>query len=149
MEHDYRVSPLSRLFEARHELRQYILLETALIERTDQLPEDDFCHIARESFQLGAGYAYLQRETDDISLETVFEAYFATQPRNKYPDPEVVTLEKKVISEAAMRLLETGKIPELESHIDIYQVEASAAFAEGYSITASMLVHEIDQTDVA
>lgn len=149
MEHDHRVSPLSRLFEARHELRQYIALETALIERTGQLPEDDFCRTARESFQLGAGYAYLCREQQDLSLENVFEAYFATQPRNRYLDPEVVMLERKKVSEVALEFLKTGEMPEVERHVDIYQVEASAAFTEGYLLTASMLTHGSNETEVA
>lgn len=149
MEQEYRVSPTSRLFEARHELREHLALETALIERICDLPEDDFCHSARECFQLGAGYAYLQREASDISLENIFEAFFSTQPRNKYLDQEVVAFRQKEISEAALELLETGEMPKVESHIDIYQVEASAAFVEGYLITASMLPVESDETEVA
>lgn len=148
MEHEHRLSPTSRLFEARHELRQHLGLETALTERIGELPEDDFCHIARESFQMGAGYAYLHRGID-VSLESVFAAFFATQPQNRYLDQETVTLGRKEISEAALTLLKTGEMPDIKSHIDVYQVEASAAFTEGYLMTASMLPRESNETDVA
>ena len=148
MEHEYRLSPMSRLFEARHELRQHLALETSLIERICELPEDDFCHSARESFQLGAGYAYLQRGTD-TPFETVFTAFFATQPQNRYLDPEAVSLARKEIADAALEFLETGEMPTIENHIDIYQVEASAAFTEGYVMAASMLTHESNETGVA
>jgi hypothetical protein len=139
----------NRLLEARLELHANLALETELIERIAELPEDDFCHTARESFQMGAGYAWQQREAEEPALEDIFATYFATQPQNRYLDYEVVELERKTISKAALELLETGETPTLESHIDPYRVEAAAAFTEGYLITASMVLSPPNETEVA
>ena len=128
MEHRKPHEIANRLLEARLEMRvsANLALETALIERTSELPEDNFCHFARETLQ-----------------------FFATQPRNRYLNHEVAELERKVVAEAAQQLLETGEMPELEGHIDAYRVEAAAAFIEGYLITSSMLPAEPNEIEVA
>src|SRR5687768_5639031 len=90
----------NQLFEARMALRTYPALETALIERISELPEDDFCHMARETFQMGAGYAFQQRDFGPKTAEDMLATFFATQPRNRYLDSETVELERKTISNA-------------------------------------------------
>lgn len=138
MEHRQPHEIANRLLEARAALRSHITLEKLLIERISDLPEDDFCHTAREAFQMGAGYAYQQRGHRGISLEDVFVTFFALQPHNRYLDPEVIELERKKVSHAALQFLETGTMPESEGHMDPYQVEAAAAFTEGYMIAAKI-----------
>lgn len=134
MEPDKRLSPLSLLFEARHELRTHLALETALIELTAELPEDDFCHQAREALQLGAGYAYQRRETaDDGELDHLVDAFFATQPRNRYQDTQ--DLQQRHLYPALLYRRYQRIVGELHPAIDPYTVEALAAFIDGFEIT--------------
>lgn len=149
MEHQKPHEIAHRLLEARHDLRANLILETTLIERIAELPEDDFCHFSREAFQMGAGYAYQQREVEDVSFDDVLATFFATRPRNRYLDPEVVEAERSTVNQAAFWLLETGEMPQLESHVDPYQVEAVAAFAEGFMVTASLISSQSSETEVA
>lgn len=128
----------SELLRARDQLRSHLELETALIARTAELPEEDFCHDARHSFQLGAGCAYLKQH-EEMTLDDVFAVYFDTQPQNRYIEREVIELERKRIAEAALNLLDNCEMPKTEDGIDPFQTESSAAFVEGYLLTVSLL----------
>lgn len=149
MEHRQPHEIANRLLEARVSLRSHIALETTLLERIGELPEDDFCHFARETFQMGAGYAYHQRHEAMTTIEDAFSIFFATQPRNRYLDHEVVVLEEKRVALAALQFVETGAMPDLESHIDPYQVEAAAAFTEGFMLASSLLPRESSAVESA
>lgn len=149
MEHAKPHEIVNRLFEARDELRTHIAIETALIERISELPEDDYCSTSRECFQMGAGYASLQAKATEQSVESfaytssqpldeILTAFFATQPQNRYLDLEEINRERKMISDAALALMQTGEAPEIHPSIDPFRVAAAAAFAEGYIIVSSM-----------
>jgi hypothetical protein len=127
---------ISRSLEARHTIRQHLSLETALIERIAELPEDDFCSTDIESLQLGAGYAQLLYEqgerhgTADAgpdATEAIIEAFFAMRPRNRYLHEHEVAEHHKQVHEAVVT-------PELElpEHLDPYEVSAASLFMEGY-----------------
>lgn len=133
METVTRVSRFSQLLEARHELRQHIALETALMEHISELPEEDFCQNAREAVALGAGYAYLHRGAD--STEHVFSAFFALQPKNKYLDPDVVRSEQEIIIKAVLDGSDTEEFPVIDPAIDHYKVQELAAFIVGFVVT--------------
>lgn len=122
---------INRCLEARWELTQYPAVESFLIERVAQFPDDDFCSQSREALQLGAGYAYLHKN-EIKELEAIFTGFFTTRPQNRYRDPASVEIERKSIVVAALELLESGTLPELEACIDTYEVEAASAFVEGY-----------------
>src|SRR6478735_1666898 len=113
METEHRISQLNPLFEARLRLRKHADLETDLIARIAEIPKDDFCHSARESFQLGAGFAYLRleeypsqqgRETELSAEEmiTVFDTFFAIQPRNRYLTPDETQQQRKEVTFAVL-----------------------------------------------
>ena len=131
---------ISLSLSARHNIRQHLALETALIERIAELPEDDFCRTDIESLQLGAGYAqYLQEgeelqvltDTGDDYTRMILEAFFAMRPRNRYLYEHEVTEHRKQIHRAV--LTSEAELPE---HIDPYEVSAARAFLEGYLMTA-------------
>lgn len=137
METDIRVSPLSLLFEARHELRTHLVLETALIGRINEFPEDDFCHNARESMSLGAGYAYTQlhRDSSEDQWFHVFSTFFAMQPRNKYSDEAGEREVGGKVIKAALDWLDRKEPPEIDPNINQYTVEELVAFIEGFMMT--------------
>lgn len=128
---------ISRSLEARHNIRQYLALETSLIERIAELPEDDFCRTDIESLQLGAGYAQHLHENGSLDTiatdagidytETVMGAFFAMRPRNRYLHEHEIAEHRKQVHEAVIT-------PELElpEHIDPYEVTAARMFLEGY-----------------
>lgn len=134
MEYERRISPNSLLFEARHELRRHLALETSLIEQIALLPEDDFCHHARESYQLGAGFAFFVPPVnnfdpsmlDSAIISEMSEAYFATLPRNRYLDEVTLRHAHDTLSFAAFQ---DDCQPDI--NIDPYELEALKAFAEG------------------
>jgi len=133
METQKRVSSLSLLTEARHELRSHLALETALIECIGELPEDDFCHQARETLQYGAAYAYSRRETGGADeLAHVFVAFFETQPRNRYLDDDVIREAQQRVIDAALEHLEDQDFEEIDPTLNQYTIEALAAFINGY-----------------
>lgn len=151
-EHEFRISPISLLFEARHELRKHLALETKLIECIDALPEDDFCHHARESLQLGAGYALLRLShdlgftientrtaIDPESLRNAHATYFSIQPRNKYEPEDEAQERHKHLSDAS--LVRTYNRPRLdiEARVDPYELNALTAFTDGYIIVIDEL----------
>lgn len=129
----------NQLFEARHGLRTYETVDLVLLELTALLPEDDFCHFAREALQLGAGLAGLWHDEQITDMEDVFEAFFATQPINRYRDAEERTLERKLIVSEVLRSLETEAVPENHPTLDPFIIEAAAAFFRGYAVTAHIL----------
>lgn len=136
METDKRVSPLSLLFEARHELRQHLALETVLIERICELPEDDFCHDAREAMSLGAGYAYLHLEDDaEDQWIHIFSVFLDLQPRSRYQDEAFTREKNEKIIKAALDWLDNDEPPEMDPAVNQYTVEALVAFIEGFVIT--------------
>ena len=130
----------NRYFDARAELRQCSTIETVLIERIGELPEDDYCHHARESMQLGAGYALIAHQEGCVGYVTdmqhVFAAYFAVQPQNRYLSEEAYRHQQLTTIEAAMKHLEDIQ---LEPHEDPHDAAALAAFFEGYSIASNSL----------
>ena len=151
METNQQVSRFSHLLEARHELRQHLALETALIERISELPEEDFCHHPREALALGAGYAYLTKdeETPDEQGIHIFSAFFALQPRNKYLDPEVVRSQREMIIKAALDSLDS-ELPELDPAINPYTVRELTAFIEGFVMTRDhFAAQEYSSSEVA
>ncbi len=142
---------VNRLFEARNDLRSHIPLETALIERISTLPEDDYCCTDIESLQLGAGYAHLLHEGQNIFEPAQYEAkytmfvlqaFFATRPINRYRHEHMVYEQQKQICEAVL----TPDIG-LSDHLDPYEVSAAAMFLEGYLMTTAY--HESRSPDVA
>lgn len=137
METERRLSPLSRLFEARHELRQHLALETALIERITELPEDDFCRSAREAMSLGAGYAYLcsENETSEDQWLHVFNAFFDLQPHNRYQDPYIARENNEKTVKAALDWLGSDETPEIDPAVNQHTVESLVAFIEGFMMT--------------
>jgi hypothetical protein len=137
METPKRVSPLSLLIEARHELRSHLALETTLMQRISELPEDNFCHHARESLAYGAGYAHTEfarNEAEDQWCH-VFSAYFALQPRNKYLDEAVVRETNERVIKAALDWLDNDDMPVIDPDINQYTVEGLVAFVEGFAMT--------------
>ena len=141
----------NQLHEARLELRAManLPLETTLMKRIAELPEDDFCNFARESMQMGAGFAQLQRDEGNISSDDIFAMFFATQPQNRYVDYETVSLQRRSVIQIATELLESGNLPECDSYMDTYEVEAAAAFAEGFMIAFSFVPFQHHETEVA
>ena len=137
IENEYRVSPLSLLFEARLELRKHIALETTLIEKICELPEDDFCHNARESMSLGAGYAYTQLDEADSENQWihVFTAFLDLQPCNRYLDEATVRASNEKIIKAALDWLDSDEPPEIDPSVNQYVVEGLVAFIEGFTVT--------------
>lgn len=136
METQKRVSSLSLLTEARHELRTHLALETALVECISTLPEDDFCHHTREALQYGASYAYCQRESSGADeLDHVFIAYFTTQPRNRYLEEETVREAQQRVIDSALEHLEDQDLEDLDPVINQYTVKALVAFIYGYRMT--------------
>lgn len=137
IENERRVSPLSLFFEARHELRKHDDLEDALIERICELPEDDFCHNARESMSLGAGYAYLQLDQDGAEDQWthVFTAFLALQPRSRYADELTVRRNNEKIIKAALDWLDSDEMPEIDPAVNQYVVEGMVAFINGFALT--------------
>lgn len=138
MEYQPRLSPLSRLFEARIELTNHLALETALIERVHELPEDDFCHNAREALALGAGYAYLKKdvvnqENNDVH---VFLAFFATKPRNRYLDQMSVRRNQQALIKAVADKMNGHGQNTVDETVDPYEIEELEAFMDGYAITS-------------
>lgn len=136
MEHSNPREIISRSLEARHNIRQHLALETVLVERIAELPEDDFCSTEVESLQLGAGYAQHLHELGELyapmhagidDSEAILEAFFATRPRNRYLYEHEVAEHRKQIHEAVIT-------PDLElpDHIDPYEVSAASRFLEGY-----------------
>ena len=131
---------ISRSLEARHNIRQHLALETTIVERIAELPEDDFCSTDVESLQLGAGYAQYLHESGELHdsieagneyTEAILEAFFAMRPRNRYLYVHEVAEHHKQIHEAVVT-------PELElsDHIDPYEVSAARSFLEGYLTVA-------------
>lgn len=152
VENEHRISPLSLLFEARHELRKHLALETVLIEKICELPEDDFCHDAREAMTLGAGYAYLQKDRDpgEDQWIHVFAAFLALQPRSRYADPDVIREQHEKIIKAALDWFDSPEPPEIDPAVNQYTVEALVAFIEGFMITRDYFAEEeVTATDVA
>lgn len=152
MEIEHRVSSLSHLFEARHELRKHLVLETALIEQICELPEDDFCHQAREAMALGAGYAYLQKDKEpgEDQWIHVFTAFFALQPRHRYEDPEVTRARQEEIIKAALDWYDSTEEPNIDPHINQYTVEGLAAFINGFVMTREYFATDAPvESDVA
>lgn len=140
MEYEQRLTPQSRLFEARNELREHIDLETSLIEQINELPEDDFCHNARESLALGAGYAYLCRHDVKHTEEDVFEAFFSLQPRNNYVDEITVRRTEQALIKALAE--------PMDDTVDLYVLEELAAFIEGYEVTRRYFMSKILQMHI-
>ena len=134
---EQRVSPLSLLFEARLELRKHNELERVLIEKICELPEDDFCHSARESMSLGASYAYLQLNQDDAEDQWThaFTAFLNLQPRNRYTDELTIRRNNEKIIKAALDRLDSDEPPEMDSTVDKYVVEGLVAFIDGFTLT--------------
>lgn len=140
MEYKQRISPTSLLFEARHELRRHLALETSLIERIAQLPEDDFRHHTRESYQLGAGFAYMTSSLDEPALPLldiatvsyVSEAYFAVMPRNRYIDESTLKQAHDALASAVLDSILQQDILKRSINVDPYEHEALEAFVEGY-----------------
>ena len=146
METKPQVSRFSHLLEARHELRQHLVLETTLIERISELPEEDFCQNIREALALGAGYASVLRdqEADDDQWLHVFSTFFALQPRNRYLDPEHVRQQQGVIIKAALDGLDNGRFPEIDPAINHYTIMELAAFIEGFTMTRDYFATDVE-----
>ncbi|MEO5499145.1 MAG: hypothetical protein ABIR46_01440 [Candidatus Saccharimonadales bacterium] len=132
---------INRCFEARHNLRNHLALETMLIERIAELPEDDFCHFAREAFQIGTGYAQMLHEDsklfdpsgyDSDYTAKILEGFFEIRPRNRY-------LRDYQILEYRKQIYEGVVSPELElpDHLDPYEVSAASHFLEGYLLVTA------------
>jgi hypothetical protein len=138
----------SQLLESRDELRTDLALETALIERINELPEEDFCHDARLNLQLGAGYAHVRRN-EETSLDEVFATFFATQPQFRYLNQDVIEVQRQTVVEAVLSLMSGSEMPQLEDHIDVYQIEACAAFVEGYLLAERVLHTQPNETEAA
>lgn len=139
---------INQCFEARHNLRKHLTLETMLIERIAQLPEDDYCCQDAEYYQIGAGYAQMLHEhgsTVDPSgynsnyTANILEGFFATRPRNRYlHDYHVLEHQKQIYENVLSPKLE------LPDHIDPYEVSAARLFVEGYLLVTAYNVTSAD-----
>lgn len=137
MENQHRINPTSLLFEARHRLRTHLAVETQLLQRTDQLPEDDFCHFSRESLQLGAGFAWLQAESDafpeeDEILPVAIEAFLSSRPKNRHLDEETRQAESAAFTETLLKRLDNSEEGVVPPFLSPYEIEAAEAFVDGY-----------------
>lgn len=172
MENEHRISRQSLLLEARLALRKHKALDAAIITRVCELPEEDFCDNSRESFQLGAGYAYMklgdeEREWFDTKsgplprttmnaehLLDAFDKYFAIQPSNRsLPMDEAEQIQKEIMFAVLNPTPQALTTSQTENDhpaaawqrpfhptdkgfvsVDPYEVEAAAAFLEGYTL---------------
>ncbi len=141
MEHRKPHEIIHRCFEARHNLRKHLALETMLIERIAHLPEDNYCCQDAEYFQIGAGYAQMLYEgtgaIDPFGYDTEYtakmlETFFETRPQNRYLHDYQVLEYRKQVHEAVIS-------PELglPDHIDPYEVSAAELFLEGYLLVTA------------
>lgn len=128
---------LSHIYEARLELRKHLVLETVLMERSYELPEESDFLDAPKAMAIGAGYAYTQLEkpeTEDRWLH-VFTVFFETRPRNHHMNENVVRETNEKIIKTALDWLGNDEPPEIDPSIDPYVVEELVAFIEGFTIT--------------
>lgn len=159
-----RLSPQSVFLEARLVLRKYLALETSLIEAAERLPEDDFCHMARENLHLGAGCAYqalteVGREQLTIrpvpnevelflspeELEKACSYFFLTRPRNRYLDEATDLQYRQQTCDAAFSYLFDGESCDSNEIIDGYEVEGLAAFIRGFAMVYSVSAERLDR----
>lgn len=140
---------IHRLLDARNRIRTSIAIETVLMDRIGTLPEDNFCHQARESYQLGAGYAWLMHETDfnetDSTLDSsndvlgmgkerfldACNAFHQTKPRNKYASSEEEAFRRNALNHAVQSVLDADGRIDVSPEIDLYDLEEQLAFIEG------------------
>lgn len=148
--HQDRRDRIADFTKARNRLREESDMESLILERVAQLPEETSRHFARESFQYGAGYGLLCAEIeldDDVFTSndsgelalspTITSAFFDTLARNRHLDPRIVSEYKESLSYLVARAYENYVIMPLPPVIDAYQFEAFIAFIEGYLLVAS------------
>lgn len=140
---------------ARNLLRGDEGIETQIVERVAKLPEDNSRHFARESFQLGAGYAYIVRERPSHDDEPLFgdgsshdntgeaiispslvKAFFNTVPHNRHVPITEFNRHQSTMSKLAAQALCGEVFAPLHPSIDPYQFEALLAFIDGYRFVA-------------
>lgn len=149
------LAPISvaRLDDARAELRSHIDVELAVMGKIASLPEDDFCHFSRESFQHGAAYAFTRVEDtsgpeafviDDQEvpgvIHTVIDAFLCTRPQNKYLSPHQQQSLRHVLEHVAILLL-LGEPIEYSHLSGSYEIEAFLAFVDGYQLVTRSVTH--------
>ena len=143
---------INRCFEARDNFRKIIALETMIIERISQLPEDDYCCQDAESYQIGAGYAQLHHEdqfnidmpgNENDSIANILNGFFDTRPKNRYLNDFQVSYYRKLIYDGVVSPDVT--IPD---HIDPYEVSAAKLFVEGYILVNSFHLAQIEITAI-
>lgn len=133
-----RISWLSVLTDARQELRSHLVLETALMEHAAALPpetHDD--HNSQETFQFGAGWAYIQRHTPDLGPEDIYDAFFAIKLKRWNLPEEYLSWERQhVIAVAQLMLVgEDLELYQLDMRIEVPIAQDLVAFIEGFVIT--------------
>lgn len=137
MENEKRVSSVSLVLEARHELREHLELDAVLMEKIATLPEESFCRDPREALARGAGYAYLSVKNGGVSDgdRHVFSAFFAQHPQNRYLDEMTVRRSQNALIRAALDQFDSVEPIAVDESVDPYKVEEMMAFIEGYELT--------------
>lgn len=143
----------SHLDDARGELRCHTDVEIAIIRRIADLPKEDNCHFARESFQNGAGYAYthvdgmsapnalIVDDSDVVSIHRhVVDTFFSLRPKNRYIDPNKLQTYRDALEVLVIQVL-LGESTNCPDWIDVYELEAFLAFIEGYQLVAHSVTH--------
>jgi hypothetical protein len=140
----------SQLINARNDLRIDSVIDALVIERVNTLPEDNFCHFARESFQLGAGYAHMastetlgdEAMTSDAAgnitiSRSIVKTFFDSLPQNRHMSPETAEGHQTAIANLAARALLGEIYAPLHPTVDVYQFKAFIAFIEGYRLVTT------------
>lgn len=153
MHDEPRVSRTSLFDEARGEFRDHGDIETVVMARIASLPENDFCHFARESFQDGVGFAYLRFDgtagADAFIVDTsevvrlhddVVEAFFHTRPRNRHSGFDKPRVHRELLEQLAIQVL-FGDHKACPDSVDQYEFAAFLAFIEGYQLVTNSLTH--------
>ena len=153
MRTSFEVVSASRLQEVRAEIRSHTDLEATILGRIAELPEDDFCHHSRESFQYGVGYAYMHVDAapgSEVFTEDGFQtlrirpdiitAFFHTRPKNKYLPIDIQTRYRETLEGLAIRICH-GESVQPPDWIDCYELAAFLSFIDGYQLVANSVTH--------